>query len=388
MSDIFINISRIKHWNRNPKWLDLPTISAGDNRMVGLYAVYSHLVNELTVYFATTGNVTVDWGDGTSSSVPTTTDTTHTYTYASLPGPILQDVGGYSYKMVIVDISFATTSTVIVTRPSTTETSAPSKWLDIAIDNANMTNFSPSETRKAMYLERLLIYDNALAVNMGSGWNYMTALKITNIDFSVATSNNSGLQSLGDIRQPDESPVNFIMNGATTTAQAAQYSSLSEVGDISVTGSSSAYRMFINNINLEKVGDINVSGVSTIAGMFQECRSLRKIGTITSTSALTTINSTFRLCNKLEDVNITDCSGVTDAGSAFIFTPGIKNVTLTGLTRAIDLSGNDMDATAIDALFTSLGTASGAQTVTVTNNPGASTCTTSIATSKGWTVAT
>jgi len=45
-----------------------------------------------------------------------------------------------------------------------------------------------------------------------------------------------------------------------------------------------------------------------------------------------------------------------------------------------------MSATAIDALFTSLGTASGSQTINVRRNSGSATCTTSIATVKGYTV--
>ena len=37
-------------------------------------------------------------------------------------------------------------------------------------------------------------------------------------------------------------------------------------------------------------------------------------------------------------------------------------------------------------MFTSLGTASGSQTITITGNPGSATCNTFIATSKGYTV--
>ncbi len=46
-----------------------------------------------------------------------------------------------------------------------------------------------------------------------------------------------------------------------------------------------------------------------------------------------------------------------------------------------------MGATALDALFTSLGTANGTQTITITGNPGADSCTTSIATDKGFIIA-
>ena len=46
-----------------------------------------------------------------------------------------------------------------------------------------------------------------------------------------------------------------------------------------------------------------------------------------------------------------------------------------------------MDATALNQLFTDLPTVT-AKTIVVTGNPGAATCTTSIATAKGWTVTT
>jgi hypothetical protein len=64
---------------------------------------------------------------------------------------------------------------------------------------------------------------------------------------------------------------------------------------------------------------------------------------------------------------------------------------LTGLrfapaSTAVCFNQQQMNATALNALYTSLGTASGAQTLTVTSNPGKAGSTTSIATAKGWTV--
>ncbi len=86
-----------------------------------------------------------------------------------------------------------------------------------------------------------------------------------------------------------------------------------------------------------------------------------------------------------------------DASSITTTTQFVRNVTvygqltsliLTGLTIGINLSYQKMSATAIDNFFTSLGTANGTQTITVTGNIGASTCDTSIATAKGYTVIT
>ena len=64
----------------------------------------------------------------------------------------------------------------------------------------------------------------------------------------------------------------------------------------------------------------------------------------------------------------------------------LRSVILTGLTRGVSVATNLLDATALDALYTSLGTAAGAQVVTVTSNPGTTSDTPSIATGKGWTV--
>jgi hypothetical protein len=64
----------------------------------------------------------------------------------------------------------------------------------------------------------------------------------------------------------------------------------------------------------------------------------------------------------------------------------METLILTGITRGFTIDDCNMSATAINALFTSLGNAVGSQTINVRRNPGSATCTTSIATSKGFTV--
>lgn len=64
----------------------------------------------------------------------------------------------------------------------------------------------------------------------------------------------------------------------------------------------------------------------------------------------------------------------------------LQRCILTGLTRTTSVASCAMSASAINEMFTSMGTALSGATITVTGNPGASTCTPSIATAKGWTV--
>jgi hypothetical protein len=70
-------------------------------------------------------------------------------------------------------------------------------------------------------------------------------------------------------------------------------------------------------------------------------------------------------------------------GSAFT---NLSSIILTGLRYAVDVSGMRLDGTALNNLYTSLGTAAGSQTITVTSNHGTVDDTPSIATAKGWTV--
>lgn len=63
------------------------------------------------------------------------------------------------------------------------------------------------------------------------------------------------------------------------------------------------------------------------------------------------------------------------------------NSTFGGSSPQIDFSYNSLSATEIDRIFTALPTVTG-KTIVVKGNPGAATCTPTIATAKGWTVTT
>jgi hypothetical protein len=90
----------------------------------------------------------------------------------------------------------------------------------------------------------------------------------------------------------------------------------------------------------------------------------------------------------IKNINI-NCSGVNAAITAAPFSNGFTNVTsiiLTGLKYSMVLTSMRLDGIALDNLYTSLGTAAGVQTLTVTANHGTVDDTPSIATAKGWTV--
>jgi hypothetical protein len=248
-----------------------------------------------------------------------------------------------------------------------------------------------SAARNADFLERLIILDhNFGATDLSFGMDWLINLRVfEGYELSAATSVNVVYERIGDVRDSNFNPIDFDFRDAGTLATNVFNSSrITQTGDLVFP--TTAHRTFINCYDLEVVGDFDFETKSgtTFTDVFYNCYNLRKIGTISTTASMTTMATAFRFCQRLQDIIITDCAGVTTTTNTFVFTASIKTLHLSGITVSFDVSDNDMEAEDINDLFTSLGTAAGSQTVTVTGNPGASTCDTSIATGKGWTVAT
>lgn len=119
--------------------------------------------------------------------------------------------------------------------------------------------------------------------------------------------------------------------------------------------------------------------------MFTGCSGLVTIASLTNTSAIATASSMFTNCIMLQVLSI-NLSGVAIIGAPFTGTTMLRSVILTGLTRGVSVATNLLEAAALDALYTSLGTAAGAQVINVTGNPGTTSDNPTIATGKGWTV--
>ena len=106
-----------------------------------------------------------------------------------------------------------------------------------------------------------------------------------------------------------------------------------------------------------------------------------QVGTNTVTSA----SYMFYGCPSLQSVTL-DTGAVVDASQMFGGCPSLQSVVLTGLTRGVSVANASLSSTALDALYTSLGTAAGSQTITVGGNYGTTGDDPSIATGKGWTI--
>ena len=200
--------------------------------------------------------------------------------------------------------------------------------------------------------------------------------------------------------------------------------------------------MFEDCISLKSVPLFNTSSVTTMTTMFINCYSLESIpsfnmssitplglssfvaNTVNLTSltlnvpSITNINNFFHFTSNtvtipntgsllfdssspraIKNISI-NCSGINAAITNFTQAPfstspsaifsNVTSLILTGLRYTLSASSAffsfRLDGTALDALYTSLGTAVGSQTLTITANHGTIDDTPSIATAKGWTI--
>jgi hypothetical protein len=67
-------------WVRNPAWEALPSVSSGDQKLVGLIPVYDNSTNYLAVRCS--GNYTVNWGDGDTENFNAAVTATHNYSFS------------------------------------------------------------------------------------------------------------------------------------------------------------------------------------------------------------------------------------------------------------------------------------------------------------------
>jgi hypothetical protein len=171
--------------------------------------------------------------------------------------------------------------------------------------------------------------------------------------------------------------------------------------------------MFLNCRNLETIPLFNTIAGINFTSFLQGCGSITSVPLL-NTPVATTMTNMFNGCGALMELPALNTSNVTivtqmlsnlvnlkqlpafNLPVCITFTSWISNIAtitksnITGATRAHSYSGNSLGQANIVTIFTNLGTASGAQTITVSSNPGYLSLTAGerlVATNKGWTIA-
>jgi len=367
-------------WQRPAEWLPLPTVTNINTRIFyGLFLVFENEFNALRISVG--GAPTVDWGDGTPPFTYSAA-ITKIYDYDSITGAVNQYYDGRNYKQVIVSIdNFNSNGFDIAATDSTNNinTNSSLNFADIYVSYGMMTsnsNFTINNSRTLPYLE-IFKFENATQTG---------ALRLNNASIlQIVEFNNVDLVRVlklvnTKINQPFDFPPIAASNNAN---QNLIIDSIDSYVMPNVETSDGIFRDIkcrkINSFTAGSVGS-SFQGRSFVRNAYY----LEEIGLIDA--PFTRYDYGFNNCVSLRKVTFQDFSTVTNTLNMFLTTGNIRELILSGCTVGVDISSNSMTADALDAMFTSLGTASGAQTITITDNPGTATCDTTIATGKGYTV--
>jgi surface protein len=401
-------------WQRPNDWIAIPSIAPGEQVFYGLVAVYD-VIGGNRVAFTFAGNYTVDWGDGTPlENVLSGVKAEHSYNFASVSNPTSE---GWRQALIkVIPTGAANITTVNLQQTSTgIAISKTSQFMDIVMSIPNVTGASTNlvigtgSTVFHRVVERIWIKEIGAINNMTTMFSGCASLQSVPL-FNTASVTNmdrmfSGCSSLESVPLFNTTNVNNTigMQGMFTNCSSLQTvplfdtsnvlgmglmffgcSSLQLVPLFNTASVTNMGQMFSGCSSLQSVPLFNTISVTSMPSMFLNCTSLQSVPAFNTTN-VTTLNSMFQGCVSLNQAEII-ATNVTNIATIFTAVNSLQRFIATGLTRGVVLSNNLMSATEINNFFTSLGTASGAQTIVVTGNPGAATCDVTIATLKGFTV--
>jgi hypothetical protein len=472
-------------WRRPSDWIALPAVNVGDEKFVGLFAVYD-TAGSNTVAVQCKAAYNVDWGDGTSSlNVTTDTVAEHSYNYADLGAGTLCSRG---YRQAIITITpygaGHLTMIRLDNRHSTIAQANTAPWLEIKvagsfIDSHRMyiggyvwlrllesyefvgtnaiANFN-SCFYNCHSLQRIIHYTNA-GTNFASMFNSCYNLK------QAPKINPGGAADISGMFYKCYNLVDVpILDTHTATTYQNMFYQCQRLQSIPLFNSTNVTNwqgMFYQCQALEEVPMLDTAAATNVSGMFQGCFALRKVPLLNTANCLnfssmfyncyslievplfntikgtdfssmfygcaalltipqfntakgTTFGSMFIYCASLREIPLLDTHlGVTfsnmfsnclslillplldvSAGTVFttIFstTQSVQKGALSGTTRSISYLNCKMSHDELVSVIANIGVAAGAQTLTLTGNPGTASLTAgeqAVATGKGWTLA-
>lgn len=429
-------------WQRPKDWPALPVVNVGDQKFVGLHAVYDHDSNFCAVNVS--GAYTVDWGDGTApQNVAGGTSAFHTYDYASLASAVTSE--GFKTAIVTITPQGAGTLTTVNLAVKHSQAGLISNyatgWLDVRVAGATLStlvvglgsnNVNPRNLRQFEFvgphnmnaaggaaffsgctaLESVIVprsftsalttlagffqtcaalrsvppLDTAACTNFSGMFNGCSSLR----DFPVLTTSagtNFGQMFQGCIAMEVAPSWLDTSSGTAFNSMFQGCSLLKSVPLYDTHAGTNFASMFSGCGTLRTVPQFDTSAATTLSQMFLSCTALVAVPSL-STSVCNNFGSMFSGCAALQSVGTMDLSAASstaNVGTMFTGCASLSKLGMTGARFGFTIVGK-LSAAELNRVYTNLGIASGAQTLTVTGNYGTSGDDTSIAIAKGWTV--
>jgi hypothetical protein len=217
---------------------------------------------------------------------------------------------------------------------------------------------------------------------------------LESIDFTGSTAIQNGtsmLQNCYRLRISSITILTALTNISNMFGGCSAIKSMDASGLSNVTNASGFISFAYNLITLNITGMTKVTNADSICEKDGALTTITGLSDLGSAAASMSATLAFSACRSLLSISLPNtvltkfnAAGTTTYNSRLAAITLNSSSTWAGTSVQLDVSYTQLDATALNALFTSL--PSVAKTIKITGAAGAAGCTTSIATNKGWTV--
>ena len=372
-------------WVRPSDWLAMPSI--GTQEFIGLLAITDDESNHIAL--TCQGAYTVDWGDGTTDTVASNVKAQHTYTYSAISSGTISTRG---YKQVLVRVTpQAGQNLTVINLQQQNSILAKAHtvgWLDIAIKGSNITSLVLGGATVYMYMcENVDIYSfGSITILQQLFYNFYALQK-----FSLPSNINSVtdmFRMFAGCRTLKKIPIFDTSSNTSFSSFCVDCYSLQEFPLFNTAAGINFQNMLESCYSLRTIPLIDVANGTSFNYMLNACVNIQIVPLLNTVKG-TNFTGMFQQMFSLQIVpNINTALG-TAFGSVVNLSNSIARGAFQGTRYAISYNNLCLSRAAIVEIFNGLGTAVGAQTITVTNNPGRAALTApeiAIATGKGWTV--
>jgi hypothetical protein len=350
-------------WVRPADWRTLPTLTAASEAGYVLLLVYENRLNQFTLQIP---HGAVDWGDGTTSS-PSGAVKTKTYTYSTIAQTVFVDpITGENYKQVIIGITrtgAAITSVDFTASAATSPLIAPSYAVDYNLSFPNATTFTMGQlfTREPRMMQILRIWalGNIATIRIGNCSN----LRILQLPATNTGSYGPFAGGIGPCVVPD-----LNLGTATGLSSAFQSSRILSHGNLTANSTTSLAYAYFDNMGMEYFGTITANACTVIEWMFANNFALKSVGLLTLPSC-TNYSYAFYLCYSLVSIRVANAAACTVTTGMLTNCYSLQVLDMPNLTRGVNFTNTSIGNYGMNIFANGIGTASGAQTITITGTP-------------------
>ena len=275
----------------------------------------------------------------------------------------------------------------IVTKNVTNFTSAFSRCGSLATVSDFNTDKATNLT--AIFHECSKLTSNIILSNTSKCKYFTSAFSrcklVTSISHIDASSGTRFYQMYESCSKLTSVSISNTYNGTDFRSMFMGCGSLTTIPELDTSNGTRFSRMYIGCYKVATFPNINTSNCTDFTSMYESCYAMKIAPTI-DTSKGTTAFEMFQDCHILTTIHLLNCAKMTSVEFIVENCKELTSIKLNGVRYRTDVKHCKLSKDALNALFTSLGTAHGTQDIFITGNPGAATCNQSIAANKGWTV--